>query len=210
MKPPSLFFLPGAGYFHKTALTSSHDMQLYSSQFVTVQKFKWHCRCLPSLNLPSARACRARRERSQERLVEQAVATMGSAQPHGQQTGLHPSGKVTGQCSPRELLVEIPNSCVHVYSTCSARHWFLANETLLSSESFWCDHRHCYSTGLGITFTCCVVRQSFNPVHSNSCTSFGYAHVFPSPLLLVHAPILSVLPGYCSRALATSPSSATL
>ena len=162
-------------------------------------------------DLPSARTCKARRERRQEeRLVEQARATTGSAQPHGQQTGLHPSVKATRHCSPRELLVEIPNSCVHVDSTRSARHWFLANETLLSSESCWCDHRHCYSTGLGVTFTCCVVGQSFSPVLSNSCTSFGSAHVFPSPLLLVHGPILSVLPGYYIRPLATSPSSATL
>lgn len=80
--------------------------------------------------------------------MQQAGATMGSAQPHGQQTGLLPSIAATGQCSPRELLVEIPNSCVHVYSTHSARHWFLANETLLSSGSCWYDQRHCHSRSL--------------------------------------------------------------
>ena len=102
---------------------------------------------------------------------------MGSAQPHGQQTGLHPSVAAAGQCSPRELLVEIPGSCVHMYSTHSAS---ICPQALLLQKS-------------GLTSTSYRVRHSLNPVRSNSCTSVGPAHIFASLLLLVHAPVLSFL-----------------
>lgn len=128
---------------------------------------------------------------------------------HCPQAGPPPSGAASVLRCPREVSAGIPDPCICVHPAHRARHWFLTNETLLSSGSSLCDQRsHCWG---GLRWpSCSRVSQSLNLGQSNSCSSFGFAYIFPSPLHLVLAPVFSFLPGCCNRLLANSPSSATL